>query len=170
MCPCPKEQIQQKRESPGQIGSDESIVYILLQPDHWQQGGLSAAAFSKSKLKAGDLSVCRGQYCTDKQAAEHIVAPQIAKNSRRTLVGAFRAQCSEIRAIEAQNPKVRVICVIDDGTAAFPAHALLAYSELTKGKEFWQRNEQTAVRGELTRVFNAAGGPLNLIDCCTGTR
>jgi hypothetical protein len=149
------------------IAPNEPIVYVLLQPDHWRDGTLTPAAFPRSKLASGDLSVCRGQHCTAQQAQEQIVVPQINRDQRRRLVGAFKAQCSDIRAIEVRSPKTRVICVVDDGTHAFRAHALLGYCEMTKEKDFWKRNERTAVRSELTRVFNSAGGPLPLANCCT---
>lgn len=164
--PCPKEKVQQKSELPGLIGPDEAIVYILLQPIQWDNGALASAAFSSSKLGDSSLSVCRGNFCTAKQAHEHVVEPQLAKDARRRLVGAFKAQCSDIRAIEVLDPRTQIICVFDDGTMEFAAHALLGYCERTKEKDFWKRNQRTAVRSELTRVFNEKGGPLPLAQCC----
>lgn len=57
------------------------------------------------------------------------------------------------------------MCVIDDGLPEFPAHAVLGYSENTKQPKFWQRNNRTVVRGELTRVFNLSGGLVPLEKC-----
>jgi transposase len=87
----------------------------------------------------------------------------LRKDSRRVLVGALRARCSDIQeiAIEAQ----RAVCVIDDGQAHFPAHAVLAYSEATKQQNFWERNQRSAVRAELARVFGLPPGPSSLQDC-----
>jgi hypothetical protein len=44
-CACPKECSQQQPYSPGVVKPNEPIVYVLLQPDHWQQGELTAAVW-----------------------------------------------------------------------------------------------------------------------------
>jgi hypothetical protein len=163
VCACPKECSQQQPHSPGVVLADEPIVYILLQPDHWAEGLLTAAAFAKSRLSSGTLSVCRAARCTADEANASIVQPQLQKDSRRVLVGALRARCSDIREIKVEAQ--RAVCVIDDGLANFPAHAVLAYSEATKQEKFWERNQRSAVRAELARVFGLPPGPLSLQDC-----
>jgi hypothetical protein len=166
MCPCPRERAQQSPYSPGLISPSEAIVYVLLDPDHWTNGALAPAAFSKSKLAADDLSVCRNRYASAAQTYKHVVAPQIKKDPRRRVVGAVKARCGDIRDITVGNgTNERFICVIDDGLIGYPAHAVLGYSENTKQPKFWQRNSRTAVRGELTRVFNLGGGLASLEQC-----
>jgi len=162
-CACPKECSQQQRHSPGVVKAEEPIVYVLLQPDHWAGGQLTAAAFAKSQLSRGTLSVCRGAHCTAEEARASIVQPQLERDDRRVLVGALRARCSDIRDIKLEAH--RAVCVIDDGQANFPAHAVLAYSEVTKQEKFWERNQRSAVRAELARVFGLQPGPLSLKDC-----
>lgn len=162
-CACPKECSQQQPHSPGVVRADEPIIYILLQPDHWAEGELTAAAFAKSRLSSGTLSVCRAAHCTAAEAHASIVKPQLQRDSRRVLVGALRARCSDIRDISVEAH--RAVCVIDDGQADFPAHAVLAYSEATKQEKFWDRNQRSAVRAELTRVFGLPPGPLSLEEC-----
>jgi hypothetical protein len=162
---CPKELTKQKQASPGVVESSETLVYMLLNPDHWENGKLKKAAFSKSKLKEGDLSVCRADYCTADGAYEHAVKPQLERNPARQFVGALRALCADIRGIAVDDPPKQAICVIDDGLDSYPAHALLAYSDATKSEKFWLRNNQEAVRANLTLVFGINGGPLPLRDC-----
>lgn len=162
---CVAELTQQRAASPGVVKADEKLAYILLDPDQWKEGRLTNAAFSKTRLKAGDLSVARASYCSVEQVEEHVVKPQLDRDPGRKLVGAFLARCADIRDIKAQQPPARAICVVDDGSDELPGHALLGYSEATKAQGFWERNRREAIRANLTLAFGAEGGPLLLTQC-----
>lgn len=167
MSQCLREQSRQSQYSPCVVADEEWIVYVLLDPPLWKNGDLVAGAFSKSRLDAGDLSVCRAAYSSAEDAYKNIVEPQLARHQGEwTLVGAFRALCRDIRGLFTDHPPVRVVCVVDDGLEAFPAHAHLAYSDATRAKGFWNnRNQRQAVRANLIQVFRANGGPHTLEDC-----
>lgn len=162
--PCPKESKQQKECSPGVVESSEPIVYILIDPLNYQNGKLLLSAFPKKRLKNCTLSVARGHHCTVADAMRHVVEPQLARDGRRRLVGAFRTQCSKIRELQASKERVRVFCVVDDGSCEYPAHAHIGYSEATKADGFWSHNDRTAAHANLARAFEN-GGILQLQDC-----
>lgn len=167
-CACRKELSQQKAASPGTVQLDETIVYVLIDPLQVRDGEVQKSAFSHSSLRNGDLSVCRANHSSAQDIHKHVVGPILARDKSRRLVGALRALCSAIRNLRIGEPPEQAICVIDDGYDDFPAHAHLAYSEVTKAEGFWERyrNARQALRGNLLLAFNADGGPRNLAECC----
>jgi len=162
--PCPKEAKQQKKCSPGIVENKESIVFVVIDPLHCQDGKLISAAFPTKRLTEGTLSVSRGDHSTLADVLLHVVDPQLSRDSKRKLMGACRTRCAEIRAIKGSTDKARLFCVIDDGSNNYPAHAHIGYSDSTKEDGFWSRNERTAARANLTRVFEQ-GGILPLDTC-----
>lgn len=168
---CPKECVQQKPDSPGPVGSSEVLIYIILDPDQWEDGQLSTAAFEHERLRKPDdgISVQRAAYSSPELVTRNVVGPQLAKKppkkQERTFVGAIFARCADIRELRLDTQeKQRAICVIDDGTHDDPAHALLSYSEsakaLTKGEE--GRSQKLAIRRNLISKFRGVKNPLHL--------
>ena len=167
---CPKELSKQSEFSPDKVHDKETLVYLLIDPRQIKDGELTSTAFSKKELKQGTLSICRAGYSTAEDAKRNIFEPQFNKNSERKLVGAYKAICLNVRTIYATNRNTqqsagRAFCVIDDGERNFPAHAVLAYSDITKKDKFWDKNDQTAVRENLIELFQNHSKPLDLEDC-----
>ena len=161
-CACPKELKQQSVYSPDVVHDNEAILYVLLDPIQWKDGQLTYGAFSKSKLKDGSLSVSRAQYSSEDMLQERVIQPQLNRNKKRKLIGVLRALCEEIRRITGDNTPCRIFCVNDDGTENDQAHAVIAYSELTKEEGFWQKNNREAIRANLIEAFR--GNPMSLAD------
>lgn len=160
---CEKEKSKQSVHSPSVVSDDEYLVYVVLEPDQYKDDELSTAAFSKSKLKDGDLSICRKAYSNAADIRQNIVDPQIENKPHRREVGALQAQCSDVRSILTDNPVCRAFCVNDDGLEGFEAHALLAFSDPTKAPNFWNANDRLAIRANLVRSFggNSAIVPID---------
>lgn len=159
---CPQELEKQSSYSPSTVNSDEPIVFVLLDPDHWQNERLAKGAFSMRKLKASGVSICRANYTNATTAFSNIVKPQLNRSPDRRLIGALRTICRDVRTIRASVDSVQVVCVVDDGTLKDPAHALLKLSEATKDLGFWDRNKKETVRAELARIF---GNKRDFTDC-----
>lgn len=147
---CPNELRKQKDESPCIVDNEEPIIYVILDPDHYKNGILTNAAFSKSKLKEGSLSVSRANYTTADQLKKSVIDPQLIRNKERKFIGVIRATCNDIRSIRMSNENTRAICVIDNGTENDTAHAHLSFSEKAK---ISPKNEQQAIRGNLILTF-----------------
>ncbi len=147
---CPNELRKQKDESPCIVDNEEPIIYVILDPDHYKNGILTHAAFSKSKLKEGSLSVSRANYTTADQIKKSVIDPQLIRNKERKFVGVIKATCRDIRSIKMNNETTRAICVIDDGTENDSAHAHLSFSEKAK---IASKNEQQSIRGNLMLMF-----------------
>lgn len=109
---CLKELTCQHELSPGVVEEDELIGLILLHPDQWDGGDFTKAAFSRKRLKAGQLSVCRVKYTTQCEVRQFVICPQIEKNPSRTLVGVASAECSKLRSVVTASGE-RAVCVID---------------------------------------------------------
>lgn len=169
-CPCPKESVAQHSRSPGPVESNEKISLIILNPDQWNDGDFSSAAFSKKKLKEGSLSVCRVKFTTISEVQRHIVTPQLLRNTNRTLFGSAVALCLDIRSINSTNrPNERIFCVIDDPivdgpTGDYLGHALLSFSDITKGDKFWSNNDRAAALANLSLAFKKTPPPIALED------
>lgn len=162
---CKCETIKQSPYSPDVVQDTESVAYIIINPDHWSdKQGLSNAALSKSKLKNHELSIARISYCSAGIIRQTIINPQLDRNPSRREVGALVAICLNIRAIRSDETNDRLICVIDDGKEDYIGHALLGYSDATKDSNFWTRNDQNAVRGNLIRAFSGNSHPIKIDD------
>lgn len=156
-CLCERE-VQKPDYSPDIVNDNEVIGYVLINPDHWEDGVLSSAAFSKSKLKAGSLSVSRIDHTSAEDIQNNIIKPYIQKNPQRAFVGILVARCSKIRALKAVYPQnSRAICVIDDGNENDPAHAHLSFSDHSKENGYWNRNDRMTIRASLKEVFQKRG-------------
>jgi hypothetical protein len=158
---CPKERVPQTPQYHrfGVVADAENVLYVVLYPDQYSGGELSTGAFSKSKLRSCELSVCRMHHSSSSEVMQQVVCPQLARNPKRSFVGALYARAEEIRSIRADvDDTVQVICVIDDGRENYKAHAHMCYSDcVVTCKTFWQRNRQVAVRAELIARFQRRG-------------
>jgi hypothetical protein len=159
---CAKEKRRQSAASPSTVKNREKIVYVLVDPDHWQEGELQPQAFSKSQLAKGQLSVCRPLYCTKEEVLSQVVSPLISKKPFRRLVGCLEASVAQVRGILLEDPPKRAICVVDDGLPLYPAHAVLGFSEITFTSRFWEKNCRIAIRSNLALAFGVQGGPTDL--------
>lgn len=110
---CPKELTKQHDRSPGVVCNEERIALILIAPDQWQDNDFTNLAFSKKRLKNGQLSVCRVEFTTQCEVYYFVVNPQLKKNSERTLIGAVATVCKDIRALSTSTGQ-RAFCIIDD--------------------------------------------------------
>ncbi|SUS08519.1 conserved hypothetical protein [uncultured Defluviicoccus sp.] len=153
MC-CAKEAAQQSVHSPGRVADSETVGYALLDPDNWRDGKLLNAAFSRTRLRACDLSIYRVESSTAAMILEKVVSPQLQRNQSRSFAGVLRALCADIRACRDQSTNDRQFCVVDDGLDGFESHALLGFSESTAGAS---SNLQTAARANLVAVFGGDG-------------
>jgi len=155
-CPCTGELEQQSPLSPGLVGDDEQIVYALIDPLTADAGGevLSVLNFSKSKLQAGTLSVCRAGHTTASSARENIVGALQVKDPSRKDCGFLTAACESIRGIMLGASAFRAFCVNDAGLEGFEAHAHISNSETTDQKLLSHR---LAARGNLKLVFEEGG-------------
>jgi hypothetical protein len=154
---CDGELQQQSQYSPGVVLHEEDVAYVVLEPEHWSEGNLTLAAFAKSKLEEG-LSVYRPAHCTALAAHGHIVSGALARDPSKSLVGCLATTCSEIRDLSVLGE--RSICVIDDGEAAFPAHASLTFSQAIR---IATKSIKVAARGDLVLAFTRRGPPIALV-------
>lgn len=168
--PCPREASQQSPHSPGTVSDDEDIVLVVIEPLQWKDGGLIPSAFGISKLRTGDLSVARAQWCSGDDLQKNVVKPALERDTNRKLIGGLTARCAQIRAITALPEKVRAVCVIDDGLEDHSAHAVLSFRCLGDDKNFWQRNDREAVRANLLQLFESSGPPRPLERCCSAAK
>jgi hypothetical protein len=159
-CECDKELSKQSDHSPSTVADGEILVYALINPLNVtnEDGTIKVAAFSKSGLKRGDLSVCRASLITGADAKAKTVDIIVAKQPGRSDSGYLVAKCGDVRAIKLGETAVRAICVNDDGLEDFQAHAHLAYSNPQEEK---MRNHREAARAELTTLFQVNGVSVN---------
>jgi len=159
---CPGETIRQSEYSPGVVGDDETIVYVLFDPEQWQDGQLSVGAFTNEDLKKTRLSVARREYTTEAVAKAQVVGPRVAGGQK--FVGGLRAKCVELRRLSSEDGS-RLFCVLDDGLPGHPGHAVIGYSEAKRDQYFAQRNpksDRVAIRQKLAVAFGVT--PLSLSD------
>ena len=154
---CPKELESQHHASPGVVEDDEVIIYVLIDPDLYENGSLKKSAFSKSTLKKKELSVCRGHHSAAAEAKEKIFEPQAIKQPERKLIGAYNTVCSSIRGLLICDTESRAICVIDDASDDFVGHAHLGFSDAFFNEELNLRNHFVATRSNLVRIFEQNG-------------
>jgi hypothetical protein len=162
-CGCPEEEIQQTANSPGIIEPTESIVFALVKPLTANAG--SVANLSTSKLKARNLSVCRGDYSSYADLIRNVVEPQLNRDPSREYIGYHWAPCHEIRSIMTQpsgagkmsppSQPVGAFCVIDDAVDGYPAHAVIGFSK--PNPKFWEKHDRQAARGNLLLVLQRRG-------------
>ncbi|GLI23426.1 hypothetical protein GGQ86_003039 [Xanthobacter flavus] len=152
---CPKEAQTQSEHSPCVVEGHERILYVLLDPDDINDGQIAATAFKKSDLKSCSLSVCRVEYSESSEVFDRIVNPKLEKNSERQLVGGFSVICSRIRDLAIDGR--RTFCVIDDGLEDYCAHAVIGFSDVTKEKDYWQKNNREKARADLVYLFESGG-------------
>jgi len=145
---CPEEDERQCPDSPGVVVDDESLGYLLYSPELWLGGELSNAAFSRSKLRAGQVSVFRTQYCDAAIVEREAWAPLQARDPNRALAGVAVALCERIRLV--RNGPDRAVCVVDAGRPNYAAHAHLGFSSSVTNSS---PSIQTAVRANLCRAF-----------------
>lgn len=163
---CPEELSKQSALSPCVVGDEENVVYVLFKPDHWDGERLMPAAFSKSKLRQRDLSICRPQHTSLEVVSGMVVMPYLAKSPERTVVGGVSALCGDLRDLRHEDvPDRRSVCVVDDGLEGFEGHALLGFACSAAEKGFWTRNREVAVRSDIVRQFSKSGVPLELDEC-----
>lgn len=155
---CPKEITRQKESSPSVVGDKEALLYVLMDPEHWDPRlrRLKNYAFSKSTLMNGELSVCREGHSSPREVCQKIIRPLRVKNPARKFVGLLRAICGDVRALMIVPSNVRVFCVVDDGMPDFRSHALIGFSESAKGM-IGDPNWKVAARANLIRVFQING-------------
>lgn len=177
---CPNELQKQHEESPGVVQDSELVALILLVPDQWDNSSFTNAAFSRSKLKKGQLSICRVKHTTQCEVQQFVVKPQLDKVPSRRLAGAAYANCGDIRAIKTGSGS-RAFCIVDDpiimdvseaaqdnasgsGTVCrcitpnYLGHAHLEFSKNMTA------NYNVAVLANIKQLFQESGCPLPLED------
>lgn len=162
---CQRETEAQHPQSPGIVGDDEEVALILFDPDQWNNGDFSSAAFSKTRLARGELSVCRADYTTLTDVYSHVVEPQRRRNPSRVLAGAATAICATIRSIRSSNaPSRQIFCVLDapiiGGTSGnYLGHAHIGFSDVTRADGFWSQNSRAAAIANLSLAFRERRSP-----------
>lgn len=154
-CQCPNERSQQSTYSPGVVTCGEPIVYALIEPDNYRDG--SAQAFSKSRLKQGQLSVCRSAHARLEDARQAILDGMLAKDPNRSDRGIMWAPSDDIRMLRWPGTDEQAICLVDHGFKDYRAHAHIGLSNPSDPNT---RNGFEAVRGQLLSVFRKNGCPL----------
>lgn len=167
---CPEETTE-KHGSPGLIGNDELIAYLLFSPDDIVAGKVQPTAFPVKRLKKkGDLSTSRPSHTTLKTIQDKVVTPRQDGGSQ--CHGALTASAKAIRDIIVQDlrqsPPVdfQAFCVIDDPDLPneYPGHSVIQFSDHTR-PDFWgPKNIAAAAQGNLLLAFEASAGPLKLED------
>jgi len=174
---CPKELTKQHDKSPGVVCNKEKIALILIAPDQWDDNDFTNLAFSKSRLKKGQLSVCRVEHTTQCEVYYFVVHPQLERNPERKLIGAATTACKGIRTISTSTGE-RVFCVIDDPivsndderheveiedhcnclTKDYLGHAHMSFSQPLSA------NEMVAAQSNLKDLFRPSMKPLSIED------
>lgn len=166
MSACARELSKQKELSPCVVDDDEDVVYVLINPDYWDGLDLKAAAFSKTKLRGHDLSICRARYTSVERARSKIVEPYIESIQTRKEAGGLRAVCADLRQVRHDDvPDKRLVCVLDDGLEGFEGHAVIGFACAVGDSSFWTRSRQVAVRQDIVKQFSKNGIPLPLDQC-----
>lgn len=174
---CKHELTQQKEHSPisecceAIVGDEEHLIFTLLDPLYWnsEEKTFSSAAFGKTKLKNGEVSVCRKEHSSEEEVQREIIDTLIDKDSARRFVGILLAQCGNVRSLLVdpstdEAPSQKAYCVVDDGRETFRSHAHLGFSEVTTAKDFWNNNQRAATIGNLKKLFEK-NGILGLEEC-----
>lgn len=174
---CPKELTKQHDKSPGVVCNEENIALILIEPDQWHDNDFTNLAFSKTRLKKGQLSVCRVEHTTQCEVYYFVVNPQLKKNPGRKLIGAAATVCKDIRAISTSTGE-RAFCVIDDPivcndderhevgigvqcdciTKDYLGHAHMSFSQSLNP------NEVAAAQSNLKELFRSDKKPFSIED------
>ncbi|OHV80071.1 hypothetical protein [Ensifer sp. LCM 4579] len=149
-CECLKELESQSIHSPGLVGPDEPIVYVLVESLTFENG--SVKALKHERLKKSEMSVCRAQYIKGSEAKALTTDAMVANGNDRVDRGYVYALCSEIRSIGLPSLGVGAFCVVDDAFEHYPAHAHLGYSNVDDKK-----NDRVAARGNLLKLFQKRG-------------
>lgn len=177
---CPNELEKQHEKSPGVVENVELIALILLVPDQWDDSNFTNAAFSRSKLKRGQLSICRVDHTTLCEVKQFVVNPQLSKDPLRSLAGVACANCGDIRAIKTEAGS-RAFCIVDYPIIANTSEAAqdtasksdsvcscitphyLGHAHLEFSKEM-TGNDNVAVLANIKMQFQKSGCPLPLED------
>lgn len=146
-CNCPKEFQQQSPFSPWTTQSEkivednEKILRIVRDPTEWTDGNRTDRLFSRQDIREEErgLSISR---------KNHTSLDGILSINTKRVVGAFEAKCSEIRNIA--NPVPQPVCIIDDGSADNPSHALIVKSQ---SMDAAIPNKWPCLLGEIERAF-----------------
>ena len=162
---CPEESTS-KDGSPGLVQGQELIVWLLFDPDNFENGKLTPSAVSKLKKRDG-ASTARRDHVTAADAQKHIVDSRLSKNATLSFVGAVMAQADEIRSCGSTLKVTRLFCVYDDPDLPnIPGHSTIRFSDLTRDGKFWDpkkgKNNASAVLGDLLLLFEKRGSPLTL--------
>lgn len=165
---CPKESSKQKEESPSIVEDREILAYVLMSPHYYDRESCrpKQTAFSKSKLKAGKLSVCRVAHTSLETVKKQVVEPQKERHPEWHLAGTLTSTCSRIREIRFKGVENRVYCIHDDGKQGFEGHAHIGFSE---SFDFSEINNRAAARGELLKAFESDRPPKRLEEVFSAT-
>jgi len=111
------------------VSSDETLIRLLVAPQHMKKGGGPKAAALTDAERAG-LSVFRECHATDdeiRKVAENLVetarVAQGNKGDKAGVFGVLRVPCVTIRSSKAPSDTAPAYCVYDTAEKDIPSHA-----------------------------------------------
>jgi hypothetical protein len=160
---CPEE-LTPKAGSPGVVLDQEIIVRVLFDPDDWQDGAVNPGKLGIKRLRRSEFSVARSDHCNADTIRSQVIEKRGVGKNPQKYIGVIKAMCSDIRYSVGNFALTRLFCVHDDPLENFAGHALIGFSEQTRGG-FWDKNDATAALLILGQKFEENGSPLRLEDC-----
>lgn len=166
-CECADEATE-KPNSPGPVLDHETIVWVIFDPDNFQDGEI-VGGISTKRLKKADFSVIRAEHTPLETAQVAVIDQRTGKDGGPSFVGVVTARCDEIRNVMRAPDDKRMFCVVDDPIVEddFLGHALIRFSDATKPEGYWAKkaNNAAAAVGNLLQLFSKTGAPLALEQC-----